>query len=195
MALLLFERSQRVAPFYHEVLPRSQLIALFHRAGSSHERNLIGTRVSFPRGHNGLPRSTTHRSVSFALLRRPSLVIIPLWEACWERALSRLFVIIVRHGSWVAAHNGLTRSILSLSFRTLGMLISIASLLRAFWRWGWHVRRHPLVAISLWLVLLLNLVVCNLFCHGFRTNCRTEMADIEQTQHMIPFVTCEISFG
>ena len=47
MALLLFEGSQRVAPFYHEVLPRSQWIALFHRAGSSHEGNLIGTRVLF----------------------------------------------------------------------------------------------------------------------------------------------------
>ena len=31
----------------HEVLPRSQWIALFHRAVSSHERNLIGTRVLF----------------------------------------------------------------------------------------------------------------------------------------------------
>ena len=29
--LLLFEVSQRVAPFDHEVLPRSQRIALFHR--------------------------------------------------------------------------------------------------------------------------------------------------------------------
>ena len=48
VALLLFEGSQRVAPFYHEVLPRSQWIALFHRARSSHERILIGTRVSLP---------------------------------------------------------------------------------------------------------------------------------------------------
>ena len=29
----------------------------------------------------------------------------------------------------------------------------------------------------------------------FRTNCRTEMANIEQTQKMIPFVMFEISFG
>ena len=36
-----------VAPFCHEVLPRSQWIALFHRAGSPRERNLIGTRVPF----------------------------------------------------------------------------------------------------------------------------------------------------
>ena len=36
VALLLFEVSPRVAPFDHEVLPRSQWIALFHRA---RERN------------------------------------------------------------------------------------------------------------------------------------------------------------
>ena len=41
------EGSQWVAPFYHEVLPRSQRIDLFHRAGSSHGKNLIRTRVSF----------------------------------------------------------------------------------------------------------------------------------------------------
>ena len=34
---------------------------------------------------------------------------------------------------------------------------------------------------------------CNIFRHRFRTNCRTEMADIEQTQKMIPFVSCETS--
>ena len=27
---------------------------------------------------------------------------------------------------------------------------------------------------------------------NFRTICRTEMANVEQTQKMIPFVTCEI---
>ena len=45
MALLLFEESQRVAPFDHEVLPRSQRTVMFRRAGSSHERNF--GRVSF----------------------------------------------------------------------------------------------------------------------------------------------------
>ena len=33
------------------------------------------------------------------------------------------------------------------------------------------------------------------FCHCSGASCRTEMADIEQTQKMIPFVTCEITFG
>ena len=37
---------------------------------------------------------------------------------------------------------------------------------------------------------------CNLFAIASELCvCRTEMADIEQTQQMIPFITCEISFG
>ena len=33
------------------------------------------------------------------------------------------------------------------------------------------------------------------FWHYFRTICRTEMADVKQTQKMIPFITCEVSLG
>ena len=33
------------------------------------------------------------------------------------------------------------------------------------------------------------------FRHYFRTVCRTDMADVKQTQKMIPLITCEISFS
>ena len=33
------------------------------------------------------------------------------------------------------------------------------------------------------------------FRHHLRTFCRTEMANVKQTQNMIPFITCEFSFG
>ena len=36
---------------------------------------------------------------------------------------------------------------------------------------------------------------CVLFDITFRTICRTEMANVKQTQKMIPFITCEISLG
>ena len=36
---------------------------------------------------------------------------------------------------------------------------------------------------------------CVLFDITSRTICRTEMANVKQTQKMIPFVTCEISLG
>ena len=151
------------------------------------------------RDHNGSHLSITHRFVSFPLLRRPNFVIIPIWVACWERAFSRLFVIIVKHGSWVAAHNGLPRSILSLSFRTPRIMISIASLPRAFWRRGWQIRRSPCNTTHHWSRYrcdsLFSWILLWYFCHRFRTNCRTEMANIEQTQQMIPFVTREVSFG
>ena len=128
------------------------------------------------RGHNGLPRSIIHRFVSFPLLRRPSFVIIPLWVACWERAFNRLFVMIVRRGSWVAAHNGLP-VLSSLSCRTPGIFISIASLPQAFWRRGWYVRRRPCNKTYHWSRFrcdsLFSWILLYSFCHRFRTNCRT----------------------
>ena len=36
---------------------------------------------------------------------------------------------------------------------------------------------------------------CVLFGRRFKTVDGTEMTDVEQTQQMIPFVTCEISLG
>ena len=33
------------------------------------------------------------------------------------------------------------------------------------------------------------------FCHCSRASCRTEMADVQQIQQMIPLITCETSFG
>ena len=33
------------------------------------------------------------------------------------------------------------------------------------------------------------------FCHGSGVSCRAETANVEQTQKMNPFITCEISFG
>ena len=46
-------------------------------------------------------------------------------------------------------------------------------------------------SILLWLFLHLNLL--RSFRHYFRIICRTEMANVKQTQKMNPFFTCEIS--
>ena len=121
---------------YHNGLPRSiTRYYIVHNGlrwsivlGLLMKETRLGLFCLSPRGHNGLPRSIAHRSVSLALLRRPSFVIVPLWVACWERAFSWLFMIRVRHGFGVAAHNGLRRSILSLSLRAPAIFISIASL-------------------------------------------------------------------
>ena len=123
------------------------------------------TRLRFscrsPRSYIGSPRSFAHLSISFPLLRRPSMVIIPLWVACWGKAFHKIFmIIVVEWGLLVAADIGSPRSLLFLSSCTPGILISITSLHQAYWTRGWSVRRLPCnkIAILLWLVLLLNLV-------------------------------------
>ena len=137
--------------------------------------------------------------LSFPLLRRSSFVIIPSWVACWVRAFNKFLVMMARRGSWVAAHNGLLRSIIFLSFRTPGTQTPIAFLFRAFWRRRWqswgspcnkthHRLRFCCDSFFPWILL-------RSFCHPFRTYCRTEMANVEQTQKIIPFVTCEIALG
>ena len=152
-----------------------------------------------PRSFIGSPRSIIHRFFSFPLWRRPSTVIIPLWVACWREAFHELLMIIVRRGFWVAAHNGLPRSILSLSFRVWGILMSIASLPRVYWSRRWYVRRRSCNVAHHWSRYrcdsFFSWILLWSFRHRFRTNCRTEVANIEQTQKMIPFVTCEISLG
>ena len=72
---------------------------------------------------NRLSRSVIHRFVSFPLLRKPRSVIIPPWVACWVH---------------VAVDNGLSRSIIFLSFRTPGTLTSMDFLPWAFWRRRWQ---------------------------------------------------------
>ena len=51
-----------------------------------------------------------------------------------------------------------------------------------------------LVSTSLWLFLHLFFFLRS-FRHHIRTIFRTEMANVEQTQKMIPFITCDISFA
>ena len=109
-------------------------ISRFHHAEFPRERNLVWILVSFPK--------RLHRVAPFYHLS--SFVIIPLWVACWERAFNRLFMILVRCGLLVAADNGVpVLSSLSLSFRTPGILISIASLPRAYCRRKWQIRASP----------------------------------------------------
>ena len=145
VALLLFEGSLRVAQFYHEVLPRSPRTALFHRAGSSHERNLIGTRVSF-----------------------------------------------TKKLQWVAPFHHLSQ-----------LSNSKDSDFQSFFNWLSDVEDGRFEgALPIKLIIGLDFAVnlpspdsflCS-FRHHFRTLCRTAIA-VEQTPKMIPFVTCEISFG
>ena len=84
------------------------------------------------RDHNGLPRSITRCCLVHNGLRC-SILLGLLMKETWLG-----LVCFSPRG-----HSGLPRSILSLSFRTPRILISIASLPRAFWRRGWQIRGSP----------------------------------------------------
>ena len=145
VALLLFDGSIQFAPFFREVLPRSPRTALFHRAGSSRERNLIGTRVSFTKKlqrvapFHHLSQLSNSKDSNFHRFF-PGLSVVE--GARFEGALKIKLII------------------------GLDFAVNLPS---------------P------------DSFLCS-FRHHFRTLCRTEIA-VEQTPKMIPFVTCEISFG
>ena len=87
------------------------------------------------------------------------------------------------------------RSLLFLSNWTPGILTSITSLHGAYWSRGWYVRRRPCNKIHHWSRFccdsFFTWIVLRSFRHCIRAHCRTEMADIEQAQQMIPLITCE----
>ena len=153
------------------------------------------TRSNFscrsPRSFIRSPRSLVCLNISFPLLRRPSTVIIPFWVTCWREALHKLFMVtVIRSFQSVYVNIKSPWSLLFLNNWTSGILTSITSR-------GWYERRRPGNKIHhrsrfccdpffTWIVL-------RSFRHCIRAHCRTEMADIDQTQQMIPFITREIS--
>ena len=117
----------------------------------------------------------------------------------WVRAFNKLLVVVPWRVICVTANNGCPRSIIFLSFRTPGTLTFITSLPRAFWCRRWQSWGSPCNQTYHWSWLccdsFFTWVFLRSFWHHCRINCRTEMANVEQTQKMIPFVTCEISLG
>ena len=131
-------------------------------------------------------RSYFHHFIRFPLLRRPFFVSIPLRVAWWASVLYRS-----------------SRSWLLLIPRTQRYLTFKSGFPRAFWcSRGKHVKipfaasrdkihhrlRFCCESFFTWIFL-------HSFWHHTRTIGRTEMANVEQTQKMIPFITCEISLG
>ena len=118
-------------------------------------------------------------------MRRPSFVIVPSWVAWWVLRIQRvspfyrIFSVCGLRRVWRSclvfpglsdAEEGNTTGVLSLHRETkfiigLDFAVTLAS---------------P------------DFFLCS-FRHNFRTPCRTEMANVKQTQKMIPFLACEIS--
>ena len=148
------------------------------------EKRFRTMRVNFlqfsPRSCLRFPWSIVRRNLTFPLLRRPRLTIIQFWVTCWEES------------------NRFPRSIVTCN-RFSRILISVPCLHRVHWSWRRHDRRHSCCQIHhrSWFCCdsFFSWFLLNSLCHGSRTNCRTEMANIKQAQQMIPLITCEISFG
>ena len=99
----------------------------------------------------------------------------------------------------VTANNGFPRSIIHLCLRTQRTLTFVTSLHQAFWRRRWQSWGSPYNQTHHWSWLCCEsfftwIFLCS-FRHHIRTLCRTEMANVEQTQKMIPFIACEVSLG
>ena len=134
----------------------------------------------------GSPRSCSQHFTRFPLLRRPLVVNVPFWVV-W----------------WACAHHKSPCSWLLLIKRAQKYVLTQMWFSPGFPMQSKQARSDPSRCIArpnsssalilLWLFLHLHLLV--FFSHRFKIIDGTEMDDVEQTQKMIPFVTCKISFG
>ena len=130
------------------------------------------------------PRSCFQQFTRFPLLKRPLFVNIPLWVVWWAS---------VQYGSPCSSLLLIPRAQRYLTFRF--------GFHRAFWCSGGKHVRTPYAASRdqihhrLWFCCdsFFTCIFSCSFRHHFKTIGGTEMADVEQTQKMIPFITCEIS--
>ena len=81
----------------------------------------------------------------------------------------------------------------------VGILISITSLPQAYWSRGWYVRRRPCnethYVSRFRCDSLFPWIVLKPFRQCVKAHFRTEVANVKQTQKMLPFITCEIPLG
>ena len=133
---------------------------------------------------NKSPCSHFHQFIRFPLLRRPLLVSIPFWVVWWTSAHYRSprswLLLIPRAQRYVTFRFGVHRA-----FRCSR---------------GKHVRipypaSRDQIHHRLWFCCdsFFTCILLRSFRHHFKTIGRTAMANVEQTQKMIPFITCEIS--
>ena len=113
-------------------------------------------------------------------LRRPRLTIILFWITWWWRSLK------------------FHRSIVTCN-RFSRILISIWGPPRVWWGWRRHERRRSCGQIHHGSRFGCDTFFSQILLSSFRHRCnagsRAKMANIEQSQQMIPFITCEIPFG
>ena len=125
--------------------------------------------------------------IRFPLLRKLLFVNIPFWVVWWASVLHKspcsCSVLIQRHQKYFPTFRfGFHRA-----FRC-----NRSQHVRIPHAVSWDQIHH-----RLWFCCdsFFTCILLRSFRHHFRTSGRTEMANFEQAQQMIPLITCEISFG
>ena len=168
---------------------------------SSWEKPSWDSRVALQEVSSGRP-GRSYISVSvFHSWEDHGMVIIPLWVTCWGETFHKLLIRAIRKLSfgrcryWVSPIAPLSQQLYSrdLYFHNF----SSPSLLKSRMIRSTAPLQSGSSLVAIFAMTRSSCESCwDRFRHRFRTtNCRTEMADVQQTQKMIPFVTCEISLG
>ena len=175
------------------------LSSRFHHDGFPRERNQVEFLVSLSKKVHRVSISLVHLNISFPLLRRPSRVIITLGEACWGETFHKLLMIIVSEA--------LFRS-MPISGRS-DRSSFLAVVLQRFWfPWLLFSGLTEVEDDTCDGILALRLIIGRDFAvtRSSPESCSSLFAIaseqifglkwlIEKAQQMIPFITCEISFG
>ena len=167
---------------FHE---RSDSVAVLSISSSS-TTNLYVCWVNKPTGCSltGFPLLASNISSDFHSWEDHFLSVFPFW-VIW----------------WASAHYRSLRSWLLLIPRAQRYLTFISGLPRSFWCSRGKLVRSPYAAsrdqihhrIRFCCDSFFTWIFLRSFRHHFKTIGRTEMANVEQTQKMIPFITCEIA--
>ena len=166
---------------------RFDSVAVSESISSSSTINLSVCCVNTPAGCSltCLPvLASSTSSERCPLLRRPFFVSISFWVAWWARV-----------------HYKSPCSWLLVSPRAQRYLTFISGFPRTFWcSGGKHVRIRYAASrdqihhrLRFCCDSFFTCIFLRSFRHHFKTIGGTEMANVEQTQKMIPFITCEIS--
>ena len=180
MALFLFEGAQRVAPFYHKVLPHPKNVL-----GLLMKENLIGTRAFLSKRLQRVAPFYHPSTYQFSTLEKTKLCHHPTLSSVLSTRHGRQRITPFDHFSQLSHSRGSNfHSLSSPGFLTPKMT----------------ELREPLqsrLIIGLDFAVTLSSPECcwTLFAIPSEQTVELKMANVEQTQKMISFVTCEISLG
>ena len=135
----------------------------------------------------GRPVLTSHQFIRFPLLRRPSFINIPFLSSLLSKLLQQVSLFF--DAAQVASSEEIDFHVWFSPGFSDAVEASTSGVLSL------HRETKCIIGFDFAVTLSSPESFCVLFRHHLRTICRTEMANVEQIQKMIPFITCEVSLG